>query len=60
VYHLTVYAHKQTTWFAIAVTLMVVFRDFMNAIIIEDISQTPAPDVRLEESTLTVGDEVEE
>jgi hypothetical protein len=58
VYRLTVCAHKQTTWFAITVT--VVRKDFMNAVVIEDKSQTPIPMLRLEESTLTVGDEVEE
>jgi hypothetical protein len=60
VYHPTVCAHKQTTWFAIAVTIIVVRKDFMNAVIIEDKSQTPILVLRLEESTLTVGDEVEE
>jgi hypothetical protein len=60
VYHLTVCAHKQTTWFAIAVTIIVMRKDFMNAVIIEDKSQTPILALRLEESALTVGDEVEE
>jgi hypothetical protein len=60
VYHLTVCAHKQTTWFAIAVTIIVVRKDFMNAVIIEDKSQTPILSLRLEERALTVGDEVEE
>jgi hypothetical protein len=32
----------------------------MNAIIIEDKSQTPILKLRLEESALTVGDEIEE
>jgi hypothetical protein len=35
-------------------------KDFMNAVIIEDKSQTPILALRLEESALTVGDEVEE
>jgi hypothetical protein len=59
-YHLAVCAHKQTAWFAIAVTVIVVLKDFMDAVIIEDKSQTPVPKLRLEESTLTVGDEIEE
>jgi len=60
VYHLIVYAHKQTTWLAIVVTIRVVCKDFMNTVIIEDKSQTPVLVLRLEESALTVGDEVEE
>ena len=60
IYLSTVYAHEQITWSAIVVNPSVMSEDFMNAIVIEDISQTLVQCLLLEDNALTQDDQVEE